>query len=319
MTSRRTFMALCALASVSPAWSQEFPSKPIRIVVPASAGSGTDATARFMAEGLTKAWGVPVMVENKMGAGGVIGGDFVAKAAPDGYTVLFNYAQHYSSQWVEKTPYDAVKDFEPIARLASSTLVLVTAPNSPFNSVRDLVAAAKRKPRTISYGSAGQGSTAHMAGALMSSLADIDLTHIPYKSASQAAIDAAGGQLDLTFGGLATSLPLIKAGRLKALAVTTAARSQHLAQVPTLAESGLAGYDIGAPIWALAPRGTPQAIVKKMSDELVRLASSKDFRDFCLVQGFEVDVQDAATYRAAAPAELEKWRRLVALTKDKAS
>jgi len=319
MISRRSLLALSALASASfaPAWAQDYPARTIRFVVPTGAGSGTDATARFMAEGVGKAWGVPVVVDNKLGAGGIIGTDFVAKSPADGYTVLFNYAQHYSNSWVEKTPYDAVKDFEPVARLASSTLVLVTSPQSPFNSVRELIAAARQKPNALSYGSAGQGTTSHMAAALLSSLADINLTHVPYKAPSQAAIDAASGQVNLTFGGLATSLPLIKGGRLKALAVTTAARSQNLPDVPTMAEAGLKGYDLGSPIWALVPRGTPQPVVQKLSDGLTGLARSKEFKDFCLAQGFEVDVQDARTYKAHVAAEMEQWRRLVALTKDK--
>lgn len=320
MLSRRFFVALSLVAGVGvqTAWAQQqYPSRTIRFIVPTGAGSGTDNTARFMADGLGKAWGVPVVVENKVGAGGVIGTDFAAKAPADGYTVLFNYAQHYSYQWVEKTPYDAVKDFEPIARLANSTLVLLTSAQSPFKSVGDLLAAAKEKPGGLSYGSAGQGTTSHMAAALFSSMAGITMVHVPYKAPAQAAIDAAAGQVQLTFGGLSTALPLIKAGRVRALAVTTATRSQNLPDVPTMAEAGLKGYDLGSPIWALAPRGTPQPIVKKLSDEMTRLAATQQFKDFCLAQGFEVDIQDVAIYKAAAPAELEKWRRLVELAKDK--
>ena len=319
MISRRSFAAFAVLSSAPllPAWAQEYPARAIRFIVPTGPGSGTDATARFMSEGLGKAWNVPVVVENKLGAGGVIGTDYVAKAPADGYTVLFTYASHYSNQWVEKTPYDAVKDFEPVARLAALPLVLVTSAQSPFNSVRDLIAAAKQKPNGLSYGSAGQGTTSHMAAALLSSMAEISLNHVPYKAPAQAAVDAASGQVSLTFGGLATSLPMIKAGRLKALAVTTSVRSQSLPDVPTLSEAGLKGYDLGSPIWALAPRGTPQPIVKKLSEGLTRLAATREFKDFCLAQGFEVAVQDAAAYKAAAPAELEKWRKLVALTKDK--
>jgi tripartite-type tricarboxylate transporter receptor subunit TctC len=320
MISRRSFVALAALACapVQFAWAQQqYPSRAIRFIVPTGTGSGTDNTARFMAEGLGKALGVPVVVENKLGAGGMIGTDFAAKAPPDGYTVLFNYAQHYSYQWVEKTPYDAVKDFEPVARLANSTLVLLTSAQSPIKSVRDLIAAAKEKPGGLSYGSAGQGTTSHMAAALFGTMAGVSMVHIPYKAPAQAAIDAAAGQVQLTFGGLSTALPLIKAGRLKALAVTTATRSQNLPDVPTMAEAGLKGYDLGSPIWALTPRGTPPEIVKKLSEELTRLAASQQFKDFCLAQGYEVDIQDAATYKANAPAELEKWRRLAELAKDK--
>lgn len=317
MISRRSFSALLPALAATPfssAFAQDYPSKVIRIVVPTGAGTGTDATARHMAAGLQKLWGSTVIVDNKLGAGGTIGTDAVAKAPPDGYTVLFTYASHYSNQWVMQTPYDAVKDFEPVARLAVSALVLVTPPDSPLRSVRDVITAARLKPGKLSFGSAGNGTTSHMCAALLCSMADIQLNHVPYKAPAQAALDAASGQVDMTFGGVATSLPLIKSGRLRALAVTSATRSMSLPDIPTMAEAGLKGYELVAPIWALAPRGTPQPVVQKLSDALMRLASTAEFKEFCLAQGFEVDVQDAAAYRMAAAAELEKWRRLVALT-----
>jgi tripartite-type tricarboxylate transporter receptor subunit TctC len=307
-----------AWMSWSSAFAQDYPSKPIRVVVPTGSGSGSDVVARHMANALGKAWGTTTIVDNKLGAGGVIGTDFVAKSPPDGYTLLFTYAAHYSNQWVlDKTPFDAVKDFEPIARLAVSCLALVTAPNSPLRSVQDVVAAAKRKANGLTYGSAGNGTTSHMAGALMCSLAGIQMNHVPYKSPGQAAIDAASGQVDLGFGGIATLLPLIRAGRLRALAVTSLNRSAHLPDVVSMAEAGLQGYEVVSPIWVLAPRGTPAPIIAKLSDKLTSVAATPEFRELCAQQGFEVDIQNAATYKANAPAELEKWKRLVALTGQK--
>jgi tripartite-type tricarboxylate transporter receptor subunit TctC len=312
-----------ALASVAlalwqgPALAQEYPSRPIRIVVPITAGSGSDATARFVANALGKAWGVTVVVDNKPGAGAVLGTDFVAKAPADGYTLLFTYAAHFSNQWVMSTPFDAVRDFEPVARLANSTLILATKPDSPFRTVRDVIAAAKQKPGAISYGSAGIGTTGHMAGALLSSMAGVELNHVPYKSASQVPVDAATGQVDVMFGGLASALPLVKSGRLRVLAVTAATRSSNLSDAPTIAESGLPGYENSSPIWVFAPRGTPEAIINKLSAALLRIASTPEFKEYCHAQGIEVDVQDAATVKASAPAELEKWRRLVELTTPK--
>jgi tripartite-type tricarboxylate transporter receptor subunit TctC len=315
ISRRSAIIAAAALAMPpGPAWSQEYPSKPIRLVVPVSAGSGSDATARFLANALGKAWGVTLVVDNKPGAGAMLGTDIVAKAPADGYTLLFTYAAHYSNQWVLSPPFDAVKDFEPIARMANSTLVLATKPDSPYRTVRDLVTAAKHKPGALSYASAGLGSTGHMAGALLESLAGIELNHVPYKAASQVPLDAASGQVDVMFGGLASALPLIRSGRLRVLAVTSATRSAILPDAPTIAESGFPGYENSSPIWAFAPRGTPQAIVKKLSEVFTRAASSAEFKEFCLSQGIEADVQDAATVKAGAPGELEKWRRMVELT-----
>jgi tripartite-type tricarboxylate transporter receptor subunit TctC len=314
---RRLLLGVPSLAlalAQGAAHAQDYPNKPIRIVVPITAGSGTDATARFVANALGKAWGTTVIVENKPGAGAALGTDFVARAPADGYTLLFTYAAHYSNPWVMSVSYDAVKDFEPVARLANSTLILATKPDSPFRTVQDVIAAAKQKPGTITYASAGLGSTGHMAGALFETMAGVQLNHVPYKAASQVPVDAASGQVDVMFGGLASALPLIKAGRLRVLAVTADKRSANLPDVPTMAEAGLPGYENSSPIWVFAPRGTPQPVVNKLSETLTRIAATPEFKDYTLTQGIEVDIQPAATAKAAAPAELQKWKRLVDLS-----
>lgn len=317
--NKRIFLAAAALplmgfAGLAQAQGAGYPHKPIRIVVPVTAGSGTDATARFLSNALGKAWNTTVIVDNKPGAGAALGSEFVAKAAPDGYTLLFTYAAHYSNQWVLKPNFDAVKDFEPVARLANSTLVLATRPESPIRTVADLVAAAKKSPGQISYASAGIGSTGHMAGALLTKMAGMELNHVPYKAASQVPLDAASGQVDVMIGGLASALPLIKSGRLRPIAVTAAKRSANLPHVPTVAEQGLPGYENSSPIWVLAPRGTSQEIVNRLSTQLTQIAATPEFKEYCLNQGIEVDIQDTATYRAQAPLELQKWKQLVELT-----
>ncbi len=213
--------------------------------------------------------------------------------------------------------FDAVRDFEPVARLANSTLVVATKPDSPLRNVRDLIAAAKQKPGAVSYASAGNGSTGHMAGALLEKMAGISLNHVPYKAASQVPIDASTGQVDFMIGGLASALPLIKSGRLRVLAVTSEMRSANLPDAPTMAEAGLPGYENSSPIWVFAPRGTPAAIVNKLSDALTRIASTPEFKEYCFGQGIEVDVQDAATAKKGGAAELQKWRKLVELTAPK--
>jgi tripartite-type tricarboxylate transporter receptor subunit TctC len=315
------WMAATAVAfgTTASAVAADFPDgKPIRIIVATGAGSGSDLTARQIAAGLSKTWSSPVIVENKAGASGVIGTDYVAKAAPDGYTLLGTYAQHYTNQLIQKTPYDAVNDFEPIARIANSALVISVATDSPYKSLKDVIEAAKKKPGVITYGSSGNGTTSHMAAALLTSMAGISLNHVPYKAPGQVALDAAAGQIDLSFNGMSSVLPLIKGGRLRPLAVTTAQRSQSLPEVPTVAELGFPGYEAASPIWIFAPRGTPQPIVDKLSAAVTAQAQTPAFKELCIAQGLEVDVQDAAAAKAAGPGELEKWRKLMKATGAKA-
>ena len=319
MILRRTFVAALTVGGMLPALAADFPDgKPIRIVVATGVGSGSDLTARQIATGLGKELGAAVIIDNKTGAGGVIGTDFVAKAAPDGYTLLGTYAQHYTNQLVQKTPYDAVKDFEPIARIANSALAISVAANSPYKTLKEVIDAAKKQPGMITYGSSGNGTTSHMAAALFEHIAGVKLTHVPYKAPGQVALDAAAGQIDLSFNGMSSVLPLIKGGRLRPLAVTTAQRSQSLPDVPTVAELGYPGYEAASPIWIFAPRGTPVAIVNKLSDAVVRQAQSQGFKDLCLNQGLEVDIQTASVAKAAGPGELEKWRKLVGVAGVKA-
>ncbi|MGH6625683.1 MAG: Bug family tripartite tricarboxylate transporter substrate binding protein [Burkholderiaceae bacterium] len=323
MMLRRTFASAAVwgalIAVAAPTMAADFPDgKPIRIIVATGVGSGSDLTARQIAAGLAKDWSSPIIVENKTGAGGVIGTDYVAKAPPNGYTLLGTYAQHYTNQLVQKTPYDAVKDFEPIARIANSALVISVASNSPYKTLKDVIEAARHKPGVITYGSSGNGTTSHMAAALFASMAGISLNHVPYKAPGQVALDAVAGQIDLSFNGMSSVLPLIKGGRLRPLAVTTAQRSQSLPDVPTVAELGHHGYEAASPIWIFAPRGTPQAIIDKLSAAVTRQAQSPAFKELCLNQGLEVDVQNAATAKAAGPGELEKWRKLMSVAGAKA-
>lgn len=321
MPSRRTILQLLPLLAANPlsAFAQNYPARPVRVVVPISPGSGTDGVARYMSAELSKVLGGSFVVENRVGASGNIGTDFVAKAPADGYTLLCTFASHYSNPWVEKTPYDAVRDFDPIARLAMSALVLVTSPNSPYSTAQEVIAAAKRKPGSVSCGSSGNGTTSHMAAALMTSMANIEMNHVPYKTPAQVAIDAASGQVDIGFCGVSTASPLVKSGRLRVLAVTSLNRSSHFPGVVTLNEVGLKGYELVSPIWMMARSGTSPAIVSQLSNALTLAAKAPAFKSFCHGQGFEVDVEDAATARAKATAELEKWKKLVALAVPKAS
>ncbi|MGE4238912.1 Bug family tripartite tricarboxylate transporter substrate binding protein [Ramlibacter sp.] len=319
MITRRSLLASSALATLPAgfAFADEYPSKTIRILVSTGAGTATDATARYAASQLTKMWNQPVVVENVTGAGGVIATTQVFRAPADGYTLLFTYASHYSNQWTTKTPYDAVNDFEPVARMASTALVLAVKPDSPFKTARDVIAAAKKAPGTLTYGTAGPGTTGHMAGALFASIAGIELKHVPYKTPGAAAVDAASGVLDMCFNGPASVMPLVQGGRLRIVAQTGTKRMSSMPDVPTMVEAGLPGYENSSPVWMFAVKGTPQPILAKLSDALVRIGNTPEFRDAVAKAGLEVDVAGMAQSKAAGPAELEKWKRMTALTASK--
>jgi tripartite-type tricarboxylate transporter receptor subunit TctC len=303
-----------ALAQGAAASAQNYPDKPIRVVVPISAGSATDTTARFVANELSRAWNVAVVTDNKPGAGIALGTDIVAKSPPDGYTLLFTYAAHYSQTMVQTTPYDPVKDFEPVAQLVDTQLVMAVRADSPFKTVADVIAAAKQRPGAISYGFAGIGTTGHMCGALFEQMAGVRLNAVPYKAASQVPIDAASGQTDLMFGGTASAMPLIRDGRLRVLATTGSMRTAALPGVRTVAESGLPGYEVSSPVWMMAPRGTPPAIIRKLSDELVRIASTPAFKEMTLKLALDPAPLKTEALNGNVPKEIIKWRRLVDLT-----
>ncbi|MFS8976234.1 tripartite tricarboxylate transporter substrate binding protein [Cupriavidus necator] len=318
MLSRRSLLfALPAIGSLCAirAFAQAYPARPIRFVVPVAPGAATDLVARQVSASLNKLWNGAAVVENRPGAGGVVGTDAVAKSPPDGYTLLFTFSSHFTNPWMEKTPYDPLADFEPVARLASTALVMVTAADSPFKTVRDVIAAAKKQPGSVTYASAGDGTPSHMCGALLNAAAGIRLNHVPYKNGSLAMIETANGQVQLAFSGPA-ALPLIKAGKLRVLAVTSAKRSAVMPDAPTMNQAaGIDGYDIVSPVWAFAPKGTPAAIVGKLSEAFGVIAASPEFKAFCAAQSLDPDFQSAATVHAGLSAEAEKWRRLVQLTR----
>jgi tripartite-type tricarboxylate transporter receptor subunit TctC len=318
--TRRDFTLTALAGAMAPAWAQGdaaqgYPKNPIRIVVPVSAGSATDGTARYVASALSKAWNTSVVVDNRPGAGIIQGTDIVAKAPADGYTLLFTYAAHYSQSWTQKTPYDPVKDFEPVAQLVDTQLILAVKTDSPFKNVSDVIAAAKQKPGTLSYGTAGIGTTGHMCGALFEHLAKVKLNHVPYKSAGQVPVDAASGLTDMMFGGTSSAMPLIQGGRLRPLAVTGTTRSASFPDVPTLAELGLAGYEVSSPVWMMAPHGVPKPIIAKLSDELVRIASSAEFKAHVMKFAGDPAPLSSTALASNVANENEKWKQLVALTK----
>ena len=292
--------------------AQTYPSRAIRLVVPLSAGGFADVPARLLAPRLAEALGRPVIVDNRPGAGSTIGADAVAKSAPDGHTLLLTGTPHVIAPWLYRNlPYDTLKDFAPVALVASGPYVLVVSPQLRAESVRELVAAAKAQPGKIDFASSGNGSAQHLVGALFNRMAGIELSHVPYKGSGPAMQDLLAGQVHVSFAGVPNVLPQIKAGRLRALAVTTPQRWSELPEVPTLAEAGIAGYD--ATLWLdlVAPAGTPPAIVQRLYSETAKALQDPDLQRSFRAAGVDAKSLTPAELAAFLRAEYEKWGKVV--------
>ena len=291
-----------------------YPAKPIRIVLPLSAGGSADAIARMVADSLAGAFGQSVVVDNRPGASGIIGMDLVAKATPDGYTLLVatganltvNPALHGS-----KLPFNVERDLLPLTLVASQTFIAHVSPAFPVKSIKELVAYAQAKPGAVNYASAGTGSTAHLMGALFENLAGVKMTHVPYKGAPQGRTAVMAREVELMFDGLLAALPHIKAGRLRGLAVTSAKRSAVAPDVPTIAEAGVPGYAADAWYGLLAPRGTPPAIAAKLSSTLANALVLPAMREKMLAQGVEPVGGTAQQFNALLRAELAQWAKVI--------
>ena len=251
------------------AQAQSYPTKPIKLIVPFATGGGNDTVARSIAQQLSITLGQPVIVDNKAGAGGIIGADMAAKAPADGYTLFLGGVGSLAvnPQVMQKIPYDPFKDFAPIILLASAPSVVAVSPSQPFKTIQDMTAFAKKNPNRLNYASNGNGSSSHVATVLYESMADVEMAHIPYKGLAPAMTDLMSGQVQLMFSSMVAIVPQIKAGKLRALAVTGSKRSPLLPDVPTLAESGLPGYEAGSWYGLLAPAGTPAEIIQKLNQE----------------------------------------------------
>lgn len=282
LTRRNALLvAACALLAPAVVSAQDgWPSKPIKIVVPFAAGGTSDILARAIADKLQQSLKQTVLVENKAGAGGVIGADVVAKSAADGYTFLLGtIASHAINPALQpKMPYDAAKDFAPVILLGSISNVLLLGPNQPYKSVQDLIAAAKAQPGAIAFGSAGQGSSQHMSGETFKLLTGAQLTHVPYRGSAPAIQDLIGGQIPMSFETVTVALPHVQGGKVRALAVTSAKRSPVMPDVPTLQEVGVAGFDVSSWQAIYAPAGTPPAIVQRMNAEIARIIATPDMK-----------------------------------------
>jgi len=306
-----TMAALAALGTSAHAQQPAWPAKQITIVVPASPGGAIDLLARLIGNKMTADWGQPVVIDNRTGATGIIGTDLVAKAAPDGYNLVLVASSHaINPSMVKKLPFDTVKSFEPVVLTHVVPLVLVTAPDFPAKTVKDLVAYGKAHPGQLSFASSGSGGAPHFSGELFKSMTGLDMTHIPYKGSTLAHPDLISGRVSLMFDTVAATNVQIKAGRLKAYAVTTAKRSATLPEVPTMQEAGIAGYETSTWGGLLAPAGTPKAVVEKINSEVNRILAMADVRKTLQDNGIEAGGGSAAQFGSFIQDEMLKWGKV---------
>ena len=305
------FLLLLGLPDAATA--QAYPTKPIRIIVPFPPGGATDILARAVGLELTKALGQPVPIENHGGAGGNIGADMVAKSAPDGYTlVMATVGTHaINMSLYSKMPYDTVKDFAPVTLVASVPNVLVVHPSVPVKTVTDLIELAKAKPGQINFASSGNGTSIHLSGELFKTMAGVSMVHVPYKGSAPAVADLLGGQVQLMFDNMPSSLPHIKAGKLRAIAVTSAKRSPALPDLPTIAEAGLPGYEASSWFGVLAPAGTPREIITRLNQTIVASLRTPAMNERLSSQGAEPVGNTPEQFASFIQAEIAKWAKVI--------
>ncbi len=319
MKTLATFLLGAALASPLAALAQAWPAKAVKIVVPFAAGGPADIYARAVGERLQAALGQAFVVENKPGAGSIVGTDSVAKSAPDGYTLLLMSNTHtVNESLIPDRPFQLLRDFVPVAPINYSDLLMVVHPSVNAASVKDFVALAKAQPGKLNYASSGPGTPYHMAGELFKALAGVDVVHVPYKGSSGARTDVLGGQVQMMFDAITTMAPLVRAGKLKALGSTGRVRSSVLPEVPTVAESGVAGYE--AVIWLglLAPAGTPRAIVERLNAEVTKIAGNAEVKEAWAKQGAVAMSMTTDEFARYIREDIDKWARIVKLSGAKA-
>ncbi len=312
MKIMRTGGALLLALWTAAAVAQGFPNKPVKIIVPFTAGSATDILGRTIAQKLTETWGQPVVVENRPGAGGTIGAGVVAHSPADGYTLLVHSAAQAVNPAIYPTlPYDTVKDFVEVATIGGQPNVLVVAPAAGYKSVADLIADAKKRPGALNFGSAGTGSGTHINGEKFKLAAGIDVVHIPYKGTPEAITDTMTGRVTYFFSPISAALPNIKEGKLVALGVSTAKRSSALPNVPTIAESGLPGFDYNLWIGMYAPAGTPPEIVDKINADVAKVLATPDMKERLAALGAEPLVMSPAEFRKFMRDEMDDSAKVV--------
>ncbi|MBS0549008.1 MAG: tripartite tricarboxylate transporter substrate binding protein [Proteobacteria bacterium] len=305
--------AMLALAGSAGAGAQTFPDKPVRLVVPFPPGSGTDIIGRLLAQELTNAWGQTVLVDNRPGASTIVGTEIVAKSPPDGYTVVMasnNHAMNVSL-FHNKLPFDAVKDFSAVAEVAMLPFVLVVNPQFPAKDVKELLAIAKAKPQSVTYASTGNGTPPHVAGELLKQVAKVDIVHVPYKGSAAAVADVVSGQVPMMFVNVPSAISLVRAGKLRALAVGAPQRIGMMPELPTMKELGYGDFDVSLWMGLLAPAGTPAPVIDKMSAEIARILKDPAMRKKMEEQGAEPAYRPPAEFQAFVASEVARFARIV--------
>jgi tripartite-type tricarboxylate transporter receptor subunit TctC len=309
---RRAALTACAASLVAPTWAQDYPGRPIRVIVPFSPGGAVDGPTRVVAQELTKRLGQQVVVDNRPGAGATIGTEAVAKSPPDGYTLLLaSQTNAISATLYTKLSFNPIDDFAPISLIGREPGVLVVHPSLPAKSVRELIELARARPGQLDYASSGNGSGQHLFAAQLFSMAGVKLNHVPYKGSGQATTDLIGGVVTVGVPGLAGMLPHIKSGKLRALAITGVHRSPQLPDVPTLAESGFAGYSAYVWLGLLAPKGTPSPIIERLNREVVAALDTPEVKGYMANASIEALGSTPAEFGAFFRAERDTWARVI--------
>ena len=295
------------------AMAQNYPTKPVTIIVPFAAGGTTDILARIIGQALTAELGQSVVVDNRAGAGGNIGGQVAAKASPDGYTLFMGTVGTHAinASLYEKMPFDPVKDFAPLTRVANVPNLLVANPKQPFKTVKDLIAYAKANPGKVNFGSSGNGSSIHLSGELFNSMAKVDMVHVPYKGSAPAVTDLLGNQIGIMFDNMPSAIQHVRSGKLVPIAVTTAKRSPELPNVPTIAEAGVPGYEATSWFGLFAPANTPAPVVAQLNKAIVKVLAQPEVKKKINEQGAETYSETPEQFAAFIQAESAKWGKVV--------
>jgi len=303
----------CLFGITAPAaLAQAYPNKPIKLIVPFAPGGFTDVVARILGQKLSASLGQPFVIENKAGAGSTIGTDFVAKAAPDGYTLVMVSTTHVISPAIyPKLPYDPIKSFTPVSKLVDSAYVLLVNPKVPANNVAEFIALAKASPDKIHYASSGNGSAQHLMGGMFASMTGVKMKHVPYKGSGGAANDLIAGVVESSFAGVPNAMAQVPAGRLKSLAVTTSKRIPQLPDVPTMQEAGVPGYNASVWLGLLAPAGTPKDVVMKLNAEIAKVMNAADTKKELYAAGVEADISSPEALNNLMVQELDRWGKII--------
>jgi tripartite-type tricarboxylate transporter receptor subunit TctC len=315
MRSLLKLLAILSVCVVATASAQEYPNRPVRIIVPFAAGGPADLYARFLAQRLETALGQPFIVDDRPGAGSVIGTDAAAKSAPDGYTLLvMSNTQTVNESLLPNKPYALMRDFVPVAPINYSDLVLVVHPAVPAKTLGELIALAKSKPGKLNYASSGPGTPYHMAGELFKAMAGVDIVHISYKGSSQARTDTLGGQVDMMFDAVTTMSEFARAGKVRALATSGKVRSSVLPDVPTLSEAGVPGYEAVLWLGIIAPKNTPPEIVRRLNAEIVKITANPGVREEWAKQGAVAMTMTPDEFARYLGEDIAKWEHIVKIS-----